>query len=34
MNQSALPGANFGQGQYSCVNPGDVFTWQATQSGP
>jgi hypothetical protein len=34
MNQSALAGANFGQGQYSCVNPGDVFTWQATQSGP
>lgn len=34
MTQSAQSGSNFGQGQYSCANPGDVFTWQATQSGP
>jgi hypothetical protein len=31
MNASALAGSNFGQGQYSCANPGTVFNWTARQ---
>ena len=31
MNVSALPRSNFGQGQYSCANPGTVFNWTARQ---
>jgi hypothetical protein len=33
MNQSALAGANFGQGEYTCRDPiSGTTTWQALQA--